>query len=54
MNSYYEDMNQEFKKAVKVIKQYCQFEDCDVHDCVACPHPLSVIRCGDLPVKEGE
>lgn len=44
--SYYTDMPEDFKQAVEVIKQYCQFEECS-DDCANCPHPLKVIRCGD-------
>lgn len=46
-NTYYKDMPDDFKQAVNVIKQYCQFEECS-DDCSNCPHPLRVIRCGDV------
>jgi glyoxylate carboligase len=46
MSKFYEDMPQDFRDAVEVIKQYCQFEDCDCN-CEECPHSLKIIRCGD-------
>lgn len=46
MSKFYEDMPQDFKDAVEVIKQYCQFEDCDCN-CKECPYSLKTIRCGD-------
>lgn len=53
-NDYYEYMPEDFKEAVKVIRQYCQNEDCMEGDgkgkdgaCLNCPYPLSVVRCGD-------
>lgn len=45
---YYKDMPEEFQKAVKVIQQYCQNEDCTITDCNKCPYTLAVIRCGDV------
>lgn len=47
MSKYYENMRDDFKDAVNIIKKYCQFEDCDESDCNQCPYPLSVIRCGE-------
>ena len=47
MSNYYKGMSEEFKQAVEVIKENCQFEDCDIHFCCDCIYPLSVIRCGD-------
>lgn len=46
MNKFYENMPQDFKDAVEVIKRYCQFEDCDCN-CEECPYSLKRIRCGD-------
>lgn len=46
--SYYENMPDDFRKAVEIIKQYCQNEDCTEDCCEECPYPLSVIRCGDV------
>lgn len=46
--SYYKNMPEDFRKAVEVIKMYCQNEDCAADsDCFNCPNPLSMIRCGD-------
>lgn len=46
--SYYKNMPEDFRKAVEVIKGYCQNEDCAADgDCFNCPYPLSMIRCGD-------
>ena len=47
MNTYYKHMPEDFKKAVEIIQQYCQNEDCDM-DCRVCPYPLAEIRCGDV------
>ena len=47
MSNYYEEMSSDFKRAIDVIKEYCQNEDCQESDCSICPYPLSVIRCGD-------
>jgi len=47
MSNYYLDMPMEFNYAVSIIRQYCQFEDCQEGNCSQCPYPLSVIRCGD-------
>ena len=46
--NYYKNMPEDFRKAVEVIKEYCQNEEC-VADCECddCPYPLSMIRCGD-------
>lgn len=46
---YYKGMPEDFKEAVKVIRRYCQNEQCvDGNEtCINCPYPLSVIRCGD-------
>ena len=51
-STYYENMPEDFKQAVNVIQQYCQFEECS-DDCSKCPHPLNVIRCGDT-IENGE
>jgi len=40
-------MPKEFLDAVKVIRKYCQFEDCEFEYCDNCPYTLDVIRCGD-------
>ncbi|MBC5685574.1 hypothetical protein H8R94_02910 [Roseburia sp. NSJ-9] len=46
--NYYKNMPEDFKKAVAVIKNYCQHEDCAADcECDECPYPLSMIRCGD-------
>ena len=46
--NYYKNMPEDFKKAVAVIKDYCQNEDCAADcECDECPYPLSMIRCGD-------
>lgn len=54
-NSFYENMPQDFRDAVKVIMGYCQHEDCaySCDDCSDCPNPLSVIRCGDTLQNDG-
>jgi hypothetical protein len=47
--NYYKNMPEDFKKAVAVIKDYCQNEECAADcECDECPYPLSVIRCGDV------
>lgn len=46
-NDYYAHMPEDFRAAVNVIKQYCQFEDCIDSYCDKCPYPLKTIRCGD-------
>lgn len=53
MNTFYKSiqMPQEFLKAVEVIQQYCQYEDCD-EDCNNCSYSLATIRCGDR--EDGE
>ena len=51
MSNYYEDMPEDFKNAVEIIKKYCQFENCDEVDCDKCPFPLKTIRCGDSTEK---
>lgn len=51
--SYYKNMPEDFRKAVEVIKGYCQNEDCAADgDCFSCPYPLSMIRCGDQLKEE--
>lgn len=46
--NYYKNMPEDFKKAVAVIKDYCQNEDCAADcECDECPYSLSMIRCGD-------
>lgn len=46
--NYYKNMPEDFRKAVAVIKDYCQNEECAVDcECDNCPYPLSMIRCGD-------
>lgn len=48
MNENYKNMPEDFKKAVAVIKDYCQNEECAADcECDECPYPLSMIRCGD-------
>lgn len=42
--SFYEDMPNDFKAAVKVIQKYCQNEDCDIEECCNCSYPLGYIR----------
>ncbi len=57
MNSntdYYNNMPQDFKDAVNVIKKYCQNEDCQDYECSDCPYSLKVIRCGDANVNLDE
>lgn len=47
--NYYKNMPEDIKKAVAVIKDYCQNEECAADcECDECPYPLSVIRCGDV------
>ena len=50
LSGFYENMPDDFKQAVEVIKRYCQNEDC-MEECKNCPYPLGAIRCGD---KENE
>ena len=46
--NYYKNMPEDFRKAVAVIKDYCQNEECAADcECDDCPYPLSMIRCGD-------
>lgn len=46
--NYYKNMPEDFQKAVEVIKDYCQNEECAAErGCDECPYPLSMIRCGD-------
>ncbi len=46
--NYYKNMPEDFRKAVAVIKGYCQNEECAADcECDECPYPLSMIRCGD-------
>ena len=47
MSEFYKTMPEDFKKAVEVIKQYCQMENCDCADCKHCEYPLGYIRKGD-------
>ena len=54
MSKYYENMPEDFRKAVETIKQYCQHEDCDEENCKDCQYPLSIIRRGDEYPKESE
>lgn len=51
MSKFYENMPDDFKQAVEVIKEYCQNEDC-TEECSECPYPLGTIRCGDTEEQE--
>ncbi|WZY36105.1 hypothetical protein NSR02_07095 [Bacillus sp. FSL W8-1122] len=53
MSDYYKEMPNDFRRAIDVIKGYCQNENCQEHDCFKCPFPLSVIRCGDATERAG-
>ncbi len=52
MSKYYKNMPEDFKKAVEIIKQYCQNEDCNEENCKDCQYPLNIIRCGDKAESE--
>lgn len=47
IDDFYKDMPDDFRNAVKVIKSYCQNEDCDRESCDECIYPLGVIRATD-------
>lgn len=47
MEDFYKDMPSDFKRAVSIIKRYCQNESCDIWDCKECPYPVGVIRSTD-------
>lgn len=51
MSRFYKNMPNDFKKAVEVIKEYCQNEDC-MENCAECSYPLGIIRCGDMPTED--
>ena len=48
VKNYYKNMPEDFQKAVEVIREYGQKEECAADcECDNCPYPLSMIRCGD-------
>ena len=42
-----EDLKERYYQAREIIKEFCQFEDCQDGDCKECPYPLSTIRCSE-------
>lgn len=42
-----EDLKERYYQAREIIKEFCQFEDCQEENCEECPYPLSTIRCGE-------